>query len=93
MGSRWSALPSPCSAWAQQIQDLQDTGLLPSGVTSRPLPVLVGKLGPAWAGRLPGTSPLFLAPVGEQGSGVGTGGPGRPPRWLWVGGQASSPYV
>lgn len=49
--------------------------LHPTGVASHPLPDLVGEMGPAWGDHVPGTPPLPLAPVGEQGS-VRWSGPG-----------------
>lgn len=41
-------------------------------------------MGPAWGGCVAGTT-LLLAPVGEQGLGVGPGG-ARPPPLLALGG-------
>lgn len=68
--------PLPTLPGLSRYRTCRTRGCSQLGRPAVPCPDLVGKMGPAWAGCLPGTSPLFLAPVGEQGSGVGTGGSG-----------------
>ena len=92
------APPSPCPAPPLDQRGPAGWGLLPPGATSHPLHTLSrGCWGPLGRARVPGPSPLRLAPVGEQGSGwvalrgspAEGQGPGRtsrtPPGGWWRG--------
>lgn len=88
----WLAQPFPCTALP--CLDSDQVGLAgwgwgegPCSQVRRPAvssPDLVGEMGPAWGGHVAGTT-LLLAPVGEQGLGMGPGG-ARPPPLLALGG-------
>lgn len=94
------APPSPCPAPPLDQRGPAGWGLLPPGATSHPLHTLSrGCWGPLGRARVPGPSPLRLAPVGEQGSGwvalrgspaEGQGRGAPPGLLLAAGGGASS---
>lgn len=55
-----SPCPPPALPGLRPHRTCRMGGLCPTGVARHPLPDLVGEMGPAWGGHVPGTPPLIL---------------------------------